>query len=131
MVHIVTARPFNKPWHISQETAFPNLRLRWVWGTALHLVRTAGWWPGILIKHGHVANTKHKRQPLCNYSGHNITESLGNVTVRGEINGKSKGGARWPAVCLSMYSITENIFYSHLSSVAILLQPDRNCFHIV
>jgi hypothetical protein len=27
-------------------------------------------------------------------------------------------------VCLSMYSITENIYYSQLSSVAILLQPE-------
>jgi hypothetical protein len=27
-----------------------------------------------------------------------------------------------------MYSITENIYYSQLSSVAILLQPERNCF---
>jgi hypothetical protein len=29
-----------------------------------------------------------------------------------------------PTVCLSMYSITENIYYSQLSSVAILLQPE-------
>jgi hypothetical protein len=28
---------------------------------------------------------------------------------------------------LSMYSITENIYYSQLSSVAILLQPEPNC----
>jgi hypothetical protein len=27
-----------------------------------------------------------------------------------------------------MYSITENIYYSQLSSVAILLQPETNCF---
>jgi hypothetical protein len=45
---------------------------------------------------------------------------LGNVTVRGEKDGKSKGGARWPS--LNLYSITENIYYSQLSSVAILLQ---------
>jgi hypothetical protein len=32
------------------------------------------------------------------------------------------------ANCLSMYSITENIYYSQLSSVAILLQPEPNCF---
>jgi hypothetical protein len=32
------------------------------------------------------------------------------------------------AKSLSMYSITENIYYSQLSSVAILLQPERNCF---
>jgi hypothetical protein len=28
------------------------------------------------------------------YSGRKITESLGNVTVRGEEDGKSKGGVR-------------------------------------
>jgi hypothetical protein len=33
-------------------------------------------------------------------------------------------GARWPTVRLSMYSITEDIYYSQLSSVAILLQPE-------
>jgi hypothetical protein len=53
---------------------------------------------------------------------------LGNVTVRGEKDGKSKGVARWPTVCLSMYSITENIYYSQLSSCAIVLQPECNCF---
>jgi hypothetical protein len=62
------------------------------------------------------------------YSGRKITASLGNVTVRGEKAGKGKGEARWRRVCLSMYSITENIYYSQLSSVAILLQPERNCF---
>jgi hypothetical protein len=46
------------------------------------------------------------------YSGLKITKSLGNVTVRGEKDGKNKEGARWPTVCLSMYSITENIYYS-------------------
>jgi hypothetical protein len=30
-------------------------------------------------------------------------------------------------VCLSVYSIAENIYYSQLSSVAILLQPEPNC----
>jgi hypothetical protein len=29
---------------------------------------------------------------------------------------------------LSMYIITENIYYSQLSSVAVLLQPEPNCF---
>jgi hypothetical protein len=62
------------------------------------------------------------------YSARKITESLGNVTVRGKKNGKSKRGARLSTVCLSMYSITENIYYSQLSSVAILLQPERNGF---
>jgi hypothetical protein len=32
---------------------------------------------------------------------------------------------------LSMYSVTENIHFSQLSSVAILLQPEPNCFYIV
>jgi hypothetical protein len=32
--------------------------------------------------------------------------------------------------CLSMYSITENIYYSQLSSVAILLQPEPEPHHI-
>jgi hypothetical protein len=62
------------------------------------------------------------------YSGRKITERLGNVTVRGGKYGKSKGGAQCPTVCLSMYSITENIYYSQLSSVAILLQPEPKCF---
>jgi hypothetical protein len=52
---------------------------------------------------------------------------MGKVTVRGEKDGKSKGEARWRRVCLSMYSITENIYYSQLSSVALLLQPESNC----
>jgi hypothetical protein len=58
------------------------------------------------------------------YSGRKINESVGNVIVRGEKYGRSKGGARWPTVCLSMYSITENIYYSQLSSDAILLQSE-------
>jgi hypothetical protein len=59
-----------------------------------------------------------------------MTASFGNVTVRGEKYGKAKGETRWPTVCLSMYGITENIYYSQLSSVAILLQPEPK-FHIV
>jgi hypothetical protein len=35
---------------------------------------------------------------------------------------RTRGGAM--ASSLSMYSITENIYYSQLSSVAILLQPE-------
>jgi hypothetical protein len=65
------------------------------------------------------------------YSGRKRTESLGNVTVRGEKGGKSKGGARWPTVSLSMYSITEHIYYSQLSSVAILLQPEPVSHRII
>jgi hypothetical protein len=34
-------------------------------------------------------------------------------------------------VCLSMYSITENIYYSQLSSVAILLQPEPVSHRII
>jgi hypothetical protein len=44
------------------------------------------------------------------------TVSLGNVTVREEKDGKSKGEARWPTVCLSMFSITEK----HLLLAAVL-----------
>jgi hypothetical protein len=62
------------------------------------------------------------------YSGRKITDSLGNVTVRGGKDGKSKGERRLPTVCLSMYSITENIYYSQLSTVAIFLQPGPKCF---
>jgi hypothetical protein len=65
------------------------------------------------------------------YSGRNITESLGNVTVRGEKDGKGKGEARWPTVYLSMYSIIENIFYSQLSSVALFLQPEPVSHRII
>jgi hypothetical protein len=49
---------------------------------------------------------------LAMYSGRNLTASFGNVTVRGEKDGKGKGEARWRRVCLSIYSITENIYYS-------------------
>jgi hypothetical protein len=62
------------------------------------------------------------------YSERKITASLGNVTVTGEKYGKGKGEARRPRVRLSMYSVTENIYYSQLSSVAILLQLEPNCF---
>jgi hypothetical protein len=41
---------------------------------------------------------------------------------------RARGEARRPRICLSMYSITENICHSQLSSVAILLQPEPNCF---
>jgi hypothetical protein len=39
---------------------------------------------------------------------------------------RARGSAM--ANSLSMYNITENIYYSQLSSVAILLQPEPNCF---
>jgi hypothetical protein len=41
---------------------------------------------------------------------------------------KEQRGSAMSNVCLSMYSITENIYYSQLSSVAIVLQPEPNCF---
>jgi hypothetical protein len=44
---------------------------------------------------------------------------------------RARGGARWPTVCVSMYSITENIYYSELSSVAILLQPEPVSHRII
>jgi hypothetical protein len=53
-----------------------------------------------------------------------ITERLGKVTVRGDKRWKGKGGSVMTNVCLSMYSKTENIYYSQLSSVAILPQPE-------
>jgi hypothetical protein len=59
------------------------------------------------------------------YSGRKITASLGNVTVRGEIRWERQGGS---TTAKSMYSITENVYYSQLSSSALLLQPERNCF---
>jgi hypothetical protein len=65
------------------------------------------------------------------YSGRKITESFENVTVRGEKYGKSKGGARLSTVCLSMYSITENIYCTQLSSVVILLQPEPVSHRII
>jgi hypothetical protein len=65
------------------------------------------------------------------YSGRKITKSLGNVTVRGGKNGNSKRGARLSTVCLSMYIITENIYYSQMSSVAILLQTEPVSHRII
>jgi hypothetical protein len=78
---------------------------------------------------GNNARTLFSRVSKINmYSGRKITDSLGNVTVRGEKVWKEQGGARWPTVCLSMYSITENMHYSQLSSVTLLLQPEPKCF---
>jgi hypothetical protein len=62
------------------------------------------------------------------YSGRKIAASFGNVTVNGEKDGKGKGEARRRRVCLSMYSITENIYSSRLSSIALLLQPEPKYF---
>jgi hypothetical protein len=45
---------------------------------------------------------------------------------RGRTMERARGSAM--ANSLSMYNITENIYYSQLSSVAILLQPEPNCF---
>jgi hypothetical protein len=52
---------------------------------------------------------------------------LRKVTVSREKRWKEQGGSAM-ASSLSMYSITENIYYSQLPSVAILLQPEPNCF---
>jgi hypothetical protein len=74
----------------------------------------------------------HKRNSLSMrslYSGRKITESLGNVTVRGEERWKEQGG-RAIVNSLSMYSITENIYSSQLSSVTTLLQPEPSCFSL-
>jgi hypothetical protein len=40
-------------------------------------------------------------------------------------------GERNCQVCLSLYSITENIYYSQLSSVAIILQPEPVSHRII
>jgi hypothetical protein len=45
-------------------------------------------------------------------------------------DGKGKGVST-TAKCLSMYSISENIYYSQLSSVALLLQPEPVSHRIV
>jgi hypothetical protein len=49
---------------------------------------------------------------------------------QGEKRWKEQGGSAM-ANSLSMYSITENICYSQLSSVAILLQPEPVSHHII
>jgi hypothetical protein len=64
---------------------------------------------------------------MQDYSGRKVTASFGNVTVRGGKRWKGQGGSTM-ANSLSVYSVTENIYYSKLSSVAILLQPEPNCF---
>jgi hypothetical protein len=98
--------------HMSAGQHVPQLRAKAQRGAALHIACAVTAWVD-----GCVAFCSQ----IDTYSGRKITESLGNVTVRGEKDGKSKGGARLSTVCLSMYSITENIYYSQLSSVAILL----------
>jgi hypothetical protein len=40
-------------------------------------------------------------------------------------------GERDGEVCLSVYSITENIYYSQLSSVAILFYPEAVSYRII
>jgi hypothetical protein len=72
---------------------------------------------------GQSQDIREFRWPLYEYSGRKITASLGNATVRGEKRWKGQGGSAM-ANSLSMYSITENIHYSQLSSVALLLQPE-------
>jgi hypothetical protein len=67
-----------------------------------------------------------ERQNTLTYSGRKITASFGNVRVKGEKCWEGHEGSTM-AKSLSMYSITENIYYSQLS-VALLLQPEPNCF---
>jgi hypothetical protein len=114
--------------------------LECIW--ALDFADTNNWPSGAETSHNIICSTSShveqhipcfgisvaRRRHWSMYSGRKITASLGNVTVRGGKDGKSKGWARWPTVCLSMYSITENIYYSQLTSLAILLQTERNCF---
>jgi hypothetical protein len=57
-------------------------------------------------------STNNKSRKIRLYSGRKLTASFGNVTVRRGKHGKGKGEAQWRRVCLSMYSITENIYYS-------------------
>jgi hypothetical protein len=59
--------------------------------------------------------------PSYLYSGRKIPASFG----------KSKGEAWWRRDCLSMYSITENIYYSQPSPVALLLQPEPATHRII
>jgi hypothetical protein len=49
------------------------------------------------------------------YSGRKITELRKRHSKRRK-RWKEQGGSAWPTVCLSIYSITENIYYSQLSS---------------
>jgi hypothetical protein len=94
------------------------------WGTATNVAN----YTATILGHTVLFNIALYHKESLVYSGRKITEILGNVTVRGEKDGKSKMGTRLSTVCLSMYSITENIYYSQLSSVAILLQPEPTCF---
>jgi hypothetical protein len=74
--------------------------------------------------------TKKKSALRNTYSGRKITTSFGNVTVRGEKRWKGQGGSGLSTVCLSMYSITENIYCSQLS-VALILQPEPVSHRII
>jgi hypothetical protein len=61
------------------------------------------------------------------YWAQNNWELTKRHSKRGKKMERARGRQRCPTVCLSMYSITENIYCSQLSSVAILLQPEPNC----
>jgi hypothetical protein len=54
------------------------------------------------VKHG--VGACIVRHGVSKYSGRKITESLGNVTVRGGKRWKSKGGARLSTVCLKTFT---------------------------
>jgi hypothetical protein len=53
------------------------------------------------------------------YSGRRTTPSLGYVTVRGEGKVERARGARRQRVCLSMYSVTENILSLIISTQSV------------
>jgi hypothetical protein len=70
---------------------------------------------------------KERNEQTC-YSGRKTTESLGNVTVRWGKIWKGQGGITM-SKSLSMYSITENIYCSQLSSVAIVCSLNLTVSH--
>jgi hypothetical protein len=67
-------------------------------------------------------------RPLLNVSTRNNCELGKRHSKRGKMETAKGGGARLSTVCLSMRSVTENIYCSQLSSVAILLQTEPDCF---
>jgi hypothetical protein len=55
----------------------------------------------------------------CNYSGRRITLSFSYVTEIGEGRWEGQGAARRQRVCLSMYSVTENIYSLLISTQSV------------
>jgi hypothetical protein len=69
-----------------------------------------------------MANQSLRREmepTLGQYSGCKITLSLSYIIVRGKGRWKGQGGARWQLVCLSMYSVTKNIFSLLISTQSV------------